>query len=208
LTNDAKFSSRVVRWLVEYHPDSTDQNVLERWFNHHTLQRVRLAGSKQISLKHADPKNAWFDQAIGQLEPQQREAWVLDVGERYAVRQIGIAMDCSQTAAANHLSAARRMLQTVAGDELDAQSTSWAERYRQITLIDDVVPSGLSRRRRRRVLRKARRWVVWLTLVLFVCVTAWALVISGLAEKAFEQARTIMFPTAIGSTQPTTGSVK
>jgi hypothetical protein len=56
--------------------------------------------------------------SLSALTPQQREAFLLHHGERFDLRQLATAMDCSTAAAANHLVAAAQRLRPVAGDRL------------------------------------------------------------------------------------------
>ena len=60
-----------------------------------------------------------FIAALRHLEYQQREAFLLRHGEKLNGRYSALAMDCSTSAAENHLRAAEQTLKLVAGEDFD-----------------------------------------------------------------------------------------
>src|SRR4051794_4055506 len=72
----------------------------------------------EIALAWVAPTDASyvaFVRALRSLPPQQAEAFILHHGERLNERLLGVAMDCSLTAAATHLGAAKAALNAVSG---------------------------------------------------------------------------------------------
>jgi DNA-directed RNA polymerase specialized sigma24 family protein len=81
----------------------------QRWLMHYTVllsRAVQTPGNDTLLESATDPDEIAVIQAIRQLPTQQREAFVLHHGEAMELRQLATAMDCSTTAAANHLVAA------------------------------------------------------------------------------------------------------
>ena len=66
----------------------------------------------------ADPAYTAFVRAVRGLPQQQAEAYLLHHGERLNERLLGVAMDCSAAAAANHLQAATDALTAMSGGDL------------------------------------------------------------------------------------------
>lgn len=94
-----------------------------RWFRHHTVLAARDAApadppADDVLIVHGpvDPAYAAFARAVRSLPQQQREAFLLNHGEDFDLRQIGIAMDCSVEAAAVHLRHATLALQALAAE--------------------------------------------------------------------------------------------
>jgi DNA-directed RNA polymerase specialized sigma24 family protein len=124
----------------------------ERWFDHHTVLMWRRAARfaphplKDVLASEDDQHSAHtplsyiaFIRAMRHLPPQQREAFILHAGEGYDERRMGIAMDCSRGAAANHLAAARRALMAVSGDAFDAHLRMMHDAYTALTPREDLV---------------------------------------------------------------------
>lgn len=95
-----------------------------RWFRHHTVLAARDAApadppADDVLIIHGpvDPAYGAFARAVRSLPQQQREAFLLNHGEDFDLRQIGIAMDCSVEAAAVHLRHATLALQALAGED-------------------------------------------------------------------------------------------
>lgn len=94
----------------------------KNWFFHHTLLECRRLdgrdGGDDPLFTRADDAPAYraFIIALRKLPIQQREAFLLTHGEKLDPRQTAVAMDCSMTAAANHLAAAQNDLTAIAGD--------------------------------------------------------------------------------------------
>src|SRR5687768_17223917 len=86
------------------------EEVPERWFKHHTVLAARDAAPRTPPsddvLIFKGPRDAGyvaFARAVRGLPHQQREAFLLNHGEDFDLRQLGIAMDCSVDAAGVHL---------------------------------------------------------------------------------------------------------
>ncbi len=103
----------------------------EHWFFHHALQTYRKMPpgrpgaeddllSRGISLELRTPAYVAFVRGVRRLPPQQAEAFILHHGHRLNARLLGVSMDCSTTAAENHLRAADATMKSLAGDEFDA----------------------------------------------------------------------------------------
>lgn len=95
-----------------------------RWFRHHTVLMTRDKAPAtppvdDVLMIHgpADPAYGAFVRAIRGLPHQQREAFLLNHGEDFDLRLLGIAMDCSVEAAGVHLRHATTSLQALAGDD-------------------------------------------------------------------------------------------
>jgi DNA-directed RNA polymerase specialized sigma24 family protein len=95
-----------------------------RWFGHHTVLATREAAPAEppaddVLILHGPPESAYaaFARAVRSLPQQQREAFLLNHGEDFDLRQLGIAMDCSVEAAGVHLRHATLTLQSLAGAE-------------------------------------------------------------------------------------------
>ena len=94
------------------------------WFRHHTVLATREAAAKDptgddVLLGDGPPEQAYaaFARAVRGLPQQQREAFLLNHGEDFDLRQLGIAMDCSVEAAGMHLRQATLALRAMAGDD-------------------------------------------------------------------------------------------
>lgn len=96
--------------------------------------------------------------ALATMGAQRREAWILADVYRLPVREVACAMDCSKTAAARHLDAARSVIGE-RGAEFAAALQAWA-------LAVDV-PS-FSRRRLPRVDRRSLRTVAGILIVILL----------------------------------------
>jgi DNA-directed RNA polymerase specialized sigma24 family protein len=141
------------------------------WFHHHTLLNSRLAADPPPPLKEdllvtnaADPTPQYlaFVGALRKLPIQQREALILSHGEKMSERQLGVAMDNSTTAAANHLRAAKQSLDEVTGGDCKPLLEQMAVAYEKLGPSEStVVPyirrqieNAIWRRRMRRLIRR------------------------------------------------------
>jgi DNA-directed RNA polymerase specialized sigma24 family protein len=100
--------------------------VPENWYYHHTLITARETTPnppelrEDVLVKQAgtdDPAYLAFVRALRSLPRQQAEAFLLHHGEKLNARLLGVSMDCSHAAAADHLKAADTSLRAVASDE-------------------------------------------------------------------------------------------
>ncbi len=103
-----------------------DGEQAERWFTHQTVLAARRAAHHKPQAQEdllaegeaADLGYVAFIRAVRLLPVQQSEAFILHHGQRWAARNLAIAMDCSTTAATMHLKAAEAAVGTVAGETM------------------------------------------------------------------------------------------
>ena len=124
-----------------------------RWFVHHSLLTIRRVKARAIDLTH-DPlirsvnteSSAYypmFVQAIRALPMQQREAFMLYHGERLDERGIGVAMDCSTQAAANHLREATRVLSAYGGEMFATLTGQFVQTYDRLAPPKEMIPPAI-----------------------------------------------------------------
>ena len=141
------------------------------WFYHHALLSSRLATEPPpavkedllvISAGNKTPEYLAFIGAVRKLPIQQREAFLLHHGEKLNERQLGVAMDSSTTAAANHLRAATETLNTVTSGKAAELAAVLSAAYAKLEPTEKtVVPAvrhevnrAIWRRRIRRFVRR------------------------------------------------------
>jgi DNA-directed RNA polymerase specialized sigma24 family protein len=124
------------------------------WFLHHTL----------LASRHVKPAPVFwpgcggeFLRAWSALPFQQKEAFLLTHGERVDLRRMAIAVDCSTTAAGNHLAAATSALKAATGPQYEAIIPNMTKAYLAPAPPPNLVighPTGAAERRRtlRRIL--------------------------------------------------------
>jgi DNA-directed RNA polymerase specialized sigma24 family protein len=150
----------------------------ENWFYHHTLLMAREA-STRLGLPAVDvlvtagldgsPAYVAFVRALRGLPRQQMEAFVLNHGEKLNSRLLGVAMDCSASAAGTHLLAATDAMRTIAGSSYQELVRALEAAYGTLTPPETIiratvaqqVSAGLWAMRLRRILR----WTILLTLL-------------------------------------------
>jgi DNA-directed RNA polymerase specialized sigma24 family protein len=166
-------------------PNWRNETQAGNWFLHHTILKSRdLAppphqmrqDSLLRSLIRPSPEYLAFLRAFRQLPPQQREAFVLFRGEKLDPRLAAVAMDCSTAAAANHLAAANKSLETIAVDTFETRAAALLQVYASLTPPDNliigdigIVSRKLGRRKFLRFLERilalailsAVAWIVW-----------------------------------------------
>jgi DNA-directed RNA polymerase specialized sigma24 family protein len=154
----------------------TDQDA-DRWFLRYTVlcSRGQESGREDSLFAMADDP-AWkgIILAMRHLPMQQREAYLLHHGEGLELRQLATAMDCSSSAAANHLSAAENALRPIAGDRLAGFAMGLPGVMAGLGPAQEsleVEVSRVIRKRRRRMW--IRRWVVWPMKVVLMLGAAW-----------------------------------
>ena len=135
----------VIRRSLRVLPKWRTGVVPENWFYHHTLLSSREfranppdprqdllvtaakgpaaapvnTASGEIGFAEVSPDDASyvaFVRALRNLPPQQAEAFILHHAEKFNERLLGVAMDCSTAAAANHLRGATEALSAVSGE--------------------------------------------------------------------------------------------
>lgn len=157
----------------------------ERWFDHHTILLWRRVsayppqGRDDVLVSgaaDATPSYLAFVRSLRQLPVQQREAFLLHVGEDYDIRRIGIAMDCSREAAGNHLAAATAALEAMCGGKQEVRTYTQTIRgaWRAEDVRPQIVLPALRRSVRRHVWgRRVRRGIKLLLVLIIVALIAW-----------------------------------
>jgi DNA-directed RNA polymerase specialized sigma24 family protein len=129
----------VLRRSLRVMPKWRRGTVPENWYYHHTLITARhLAPGPPDprddvlvarSATPDDPAYRAFVRAIRSLPRQQAEAFLLHHGERLNTRLLGVAMDCSHAAAADHLKAADSAIGAVGGGQTAALTATLERAY-------------------------------------------------------------------------------
>jgi DNA-directed RNA polymerase specialized sigma24 family protein len=177
---------QVMRQALGQMPNWHTEGEPERWFDHHTILLWRRTAAhapdpQRDLLAAADPAPAYtaFIRAVRRLPPQQREAFLLHAGEGYDDRQSGIAMDCSRTAAANHLAVAQADLAAVCGGEgeLNRHARTLHAAWAALSTESPILLPALHRAIRRRVwghrLRRASRLLLIIILLAVIAGGCW-----------------------------------
>jgi DNA-directed RNA polymerase specialized sigma24 family protein len=161
----------------------------ENWFYHHTLLTARdFAAVNAVDARRdplvtqagpvsGDPGYVAFVRALRALPAQQAEAFLLNHGEMLNERLLGVAMDCSATAAEKHLAAASEAMAAIAGPKLAEYTAALHRAYASLTPQDGSgvreVRAFVRRTRRRRFWRRLVRWLVVLVVLGAVLYAAW-----------------------------------
>jgi DNA-directed RNA polymerase specialized sigma24 family protein len=176
---------QVMRQALRQMPNWHTEGEPERWFDHHTILLWRRTSAhnpdpqRDLLTANSSPACVAFVRAVRHLPPQQREAFLLAAGEGYDARQSGIAMDCSRTAAANHLTAARAELASVCGgqEELERQAAALKTTWTDLTTQSQIRLPALSSAIRRHVwghrLRRGLRLLLILILLAVIGIGCW-----------------------------------
>jgi DNA-directed RNA polymerase specialized sigma24 family protein len=106
-----------------------DEAAPTRWFHHHTILTCRRSAKHQPDASNdvflqgdaaaTNMPYVAFVRALRALPMQQREALILSRCEKLDMRAVSVAMDCSTTAAANHLREASQRLVSIAQQDFD-----------------------------------------------------------------------------------------
>jgi DNA-directed RNA polymerase specialized sigma24 family protein len=195
LGSDGAFAGRVVadvmRQSLRVMPRWREGTTPENWYYHHTVLTVRAAygrgpalrDPRQDALVARAPAGAAEDvryvalvRALRGLPEQQMEAFILNHGERLNERLLGVAMDCSSAAAANHLRAAEQAMAAVSGGAAGDLAGALHRAYMALTPAEPQVRADV-RGQVRRALRpvRVRRVVRLLLTVLVLLAVAYAL---------------------------------
>lgn len=119
-----------------------DAEAVQRWFVHHTVLTARqnTTGNAGRDLRKdtlvgaaADVGYAAFIRALRQLPLQQKEAFLLHVGEDWWGRDLGIAMDSATGAADMHLRSAENVLRPLGGNAYAELVERLAAAYQALT---------------------------------------------------------------------------
>ncbi|HEY1628262.1 MAG TPA: sigma factor-like helix-turn-helix DNA-binding protein, partial [Tepidisphaeraceae bacterium] len=108
-------------------------------------------------LGRPDPPHIAFIRALRSLPMQQREAFILSAGEKIDLRAIAVAMDCSTTAADNHLREATHRLRELAGDRYEDYVAELRNEYQKLVPGDDLSLPAV----RTQVQRFVLPWHIW-----------------------------------------------
>ncbi len=174
----------VLRQSVRVMADWRDGITPENWFYHHTVLATRsVAGfdGEADVLEAGETSQSIADRAfvlsLRGLPRQQREAFILHFGERLNTRLLGIAMDCSTSAAEVHLDAAMRALHSLAGDGFDRMSSQIGAAYASLTpspeTIAQIVKREAFKGRRRSVSALSARRIAFLIILMSIGLAGW-----------------------------------
>ena len=188
LTGDAKIAGRVVRAVLRRAcrviPGWRKGITPENWFFHHTLLTAREASPANPShdalvdgAGASDPEYVAFVRALRSLPRQQMEAFLIHEGERFNERLLGVAMDCSTSAAATHLNAATAALQSLAPMHFQRLVAELRQAYSALTppaakitaMVRQEVGRAVWARRVRRLIRR----VILLALLAGAALAVW-----------------------------------
>lgn len=172
LTGDARaggiVARHVLRRAVVVMPRWRKGITPENWFYHHTLLVSREVAKTAPPPEHdllvtagpvGQPAYVAFVRALRGLPRQQLEAFLLNHGEKLNSRLLGVAMDCSAAAAANHLSAATDALQTIAGDEFPSLVAALDKTYGTLAPPEKAVRATVTEQTGAALWRiRIRRW--------------------------------------------------
>ena len=169
--------NRSVAMMPKFDPDDDPAN----WFHRFTVMTSRRqtsdppAAAKDVLVEQAaspaDTAYIAFVAALRQLNPQQREAFLLWHGEKLNPRYCALAMDCSTQAAENHLKAAEQSMHLVAGPAYEVLLRKLIDAYQHLTPETDELKPTVNGVVFRRV--KLRRvWRIIVTLVALVVMVA------------------------------------
>jgi len=170
----------VLRQSLRIHQQWTDDLDAARWFAHHTVLTARQAivgqapdptNDAALALTN-DPLFTTILRTTRFIPPQQREAFLLHHGEKFDLRQLATAMDCSADAAANHLVAATNALRPVAAGRLADFTNALPQLLARLVPPRESIAMEAVRQARRYIWpRRLMRWVGW-PLVMLLLATA------------------------------------
>lgn len=172
----------VIRQSLRALPGWRNDTDATNWFLHHTVIKAReygaagVAASRDCLVQHmTDPSPQYiaFVRAFRNLPPQQREAFILFRGEHLEPRQAAVAMDCSTTAAANHLIAANKTLGAIAQEGFDAHAAALARVYASLTPPDDLVVANVGAAASRLMFRRAWTFAKRVAQAVILAALAW-----------------------------------
>jgi DNA-directed RNA polymerase specialized sigma24 family protein len=153
----------------------------QRWFRHHAVLQAREAGRSCADdttiftpVEHARPAELpAFLKALRSLESQQQEAFLLHYGLSMGPRALAVAMDCSTTAAGNHLGAAENALRPLAGGAYDPLVNIIRECAGQLLIVENPTQYVENRYRRRARKRNFDRLLGLLVALVILGTIAW-----------------------------------
>ena len=120
------------------------------------------------------PEYVAFILALRSLPIQQREAFILHHGEGLKERWMGVAMDCSVIAAANHLNAAKAALRPIAGTNFGTFANDLGRVYRARSPSETMMVPKLRATIARHIWpRRIMRTIGWFVILGFVGAVAY-----------------------------------
>jgi DNA-directed RNA polymerase specialized sigma24 family protein len=166
----------VIRAAVRKSSRWADDAEAARWFNHFTVLVARRFPPHRAGLR-MDTGFSSLVQTLYALPHQQREAFVLRHGEDLDLRQIATAMDCSASAASNHLVAAAEALRAVSdgrlGDFTTALPAAIAAFGPPAGDLDQWIAVQVRRSIRRKLVGSLREWVLVACVVTAMAAGGW-----------------------------------
>ena len=173
----------VIKRSLHVMPTWTQPGIPERWFHHYTVLTARRAIKRQPDpqadvLVTAAPEYGAgyvaFVRVLRQLPTQQKEAFILSHGEQLDPRHLGVAMDCSVEAAANHLVAATEALRSISGNEIAVFTRTLSNAYARLTPQQDLVLPNVQKFIRRHLWpRRIRRAIILLLILAILGILIW-----------------------------------
>ena len=193
VSGDEGAADRVVNLVLERSlrvmPGWRQGVIPENWFYHHTLLTAREYAADHSAdprrdplVTHAgpaasDPGYVAFVRALRGLPQQQAEAFLLNHGEMLNERLLGVAMDCSATAAEKHLAAATGAMAAIGGQQLEAYTAALHRAYASLTPEQDSgvreVRAFVRHKRRGRLLRRLARLLLVLAVLGAAAYAGW-----------------------------------
>jgi DNA-directed RNA polymerase specialized sigma24 family protein len=188
LTGDSGLAERVIRQVlrdaVRVMPRWRRGITPENWFYHRALLTARQLADRPVSPArdplmpaeaNLNPAYAAFIRALRQLPRQQMEAFVLNQGEHFNSRLLGVTMDCSADAAAVHLQAATQTLETLTGTSLSPWVTAFERAYHALSPPPTLVQAQVVRQARTALwLIRLRRLLRRIITLAILAALAWA----------------------------------
>jgi DNA-directed RNA polymerase specialized sigma24 family protein len=174
----AGMTRRLLRRSLDALPKWESDIESQNWFLHHTVLESRHATASSSPWSwagDANPQALAFMKAFASLPFQQREVFLLCHGENLDPRRIAIAMDCSTTAAGNHLNAATFTLRRLAGEEYDVLLATLIKAYQSPPPPGDLVIANTARAATRRAWRRRILKIFGWILIAAVIVGGWLL---------------------------------
>ena len=163
---------RVMSRALPAIPKWRDDSAADRWFYHYTVLETRRhdgIASSIDPLAIADPPNPQytaFIRALRAMPVQQREAIVLNHGEHLNPRYLGVAMDCSAQAAANHLRVATLHLESITGGQLAPMLDLFAKIYHRLAPPLEVARPVIQRQINRFLFPRRLKRIMYILLTL------------------------------------------
>jgi hypothetical protein len=145
LTGNPNAATSVIAQVVDAQPDlrSLDSAHMDRL----TVLRSREIAPATLVSEHVPPA---ISEALGALNPQQREAWVFHHVYRVPPREMARAMDCSVTAMERHLELANESMEKRLG-ELSSLAPSALLAYSMTVDVPKFYRQERTRRRHTRI---------------------------------------------------------